>query len=93
MKGLAKFVGVLACMAITAVYGGLVFSYLWGWFATPFGLPAIHIAWAIGIMLLIRSRYPSEKESTFTALLEETYTSLVHSSLIWLMGYICSFWM
>jgi hypothetical protein len=42
----------LVSVVVTSVFAGFVFVTLWGWFAVPFGLPAIGIFQSLGIMTL-----------------------------------------
>lgn len=56
----AAVFGSLAAIILTLVWGafwaGLAASVLWGWFAVPiFGLPALGVAQAYGIALVLRS--------------------------------------
>lgn len=57
---MAAVFGGFAAIILTLVWGafwaGLAASVLWGWFAVPiFGLPAIGVAQAYGIALVLRS--------------------------------------
>lgn len=56
----AAVFGSLAALILTLVWGafwaGLAASVLWSWFAVPiFGLPALGVAQAYGIALVLRS--------------------------------------
>lgn len=56
----AAFAGILAAAILGIVWGGfwtgLALSVLWGWFAVPlFGLPALTIWQAYGLVLLVRT--------------------------------------
>jgi hypothetical protein len=46
-------IGVVGLMTILAIYGGVVFWLMWGWFMVPLGLPQIGIAWAIGLSTIV----------------------------------------
>jgi len=57
---LAAVLGGFAAIILTLVWGafwaGLAASVLWGWFVVPiFGLPAIGVAQAYGLALVLRS--------------------------------------
>lgn len=57
---MAAVFGGFAAIILTLVWGafwaGLAASVLWGWFAVPiFGLPALGVAQAYGIALVLRS--------------------------------------
>lgn len=46
--------GVLALIAMSAVWRGYVLAVLWGWFVVPvFGLPTLSIVAAIGVSLVV----------------------------------------
>lgn len=48
------YIVLIALGVILSLLRGLVISILWGWFAVPlFGLPAIGIAYAIGLSTLL----------------------------------------
>ncbi len=56
----AVLFGVLAVTVVALVWGafwgGLTLSVLWGWFVAPlFGLPALSIAQAYGLALVMRA--------------------------------------
>lgn len=54
---MTKFLQWLALWGIFTTIGSLVrgwiLSILWGWFIVPFGAPALGIAWAIGIAIVV----------------------------------------
>lgn len=61
-------VGIALAAILSAVWSGYVLTVLWGWFIVPFGLPALSISWAFGLILvvsLLRSpaRKPREDET------------------------------
>lgn len=48
--------GILAVVGLSIVLGlirGFVLSYLWQWFAVPFGLPEISVIHAWGLSMLV----------------------------------------
>lgn len=49
MGALLVIAGIIAYLVGVVMLRGWVMSILWAWFITPFGLPAIGIAWAIGL--------------------------------------------
>lgn len=54
MTALLMIVGVFAVSIVGIIWKGYVLSILWAWFAVPvFGLPALGIAAAIGVALVI----------------------------------------
>ena len=46
-------------IALVAIYEGFAIWILWGWFAVPLGIPAIGLAHAIGVDLLIGMFQPA----------------------------------
>ena len=54
MKSIAGIIALITFIGVVeALLKGFVLSVLWGWFAVPLGVPAIGIAGAIGIALLV----------------------------------------
>lgn len=61
-KIIAAIIGIAFFLALSAIVGvasaalmGWVLVVLWSWFVIPvFGLPALHMAYAVGLMLLVR---------------------------------------
>lgn len=53
--GILIFIVALAVLPAYFILGGYAVSMLWLWFAVPLGLPAIGIAQAIGINILVAS--------------------------------------
>jgi uncharacterized membrane protein SpoIIM required for sporulation len=50
----AAAAGVLALMVLSSMWKGYVLTVLWAWFLVPvFGLPALAIAPAIGLALVV----------------------------------------
>ena len=57
--------GVLALGVVAIIVRGFVLTKLWGWFVVPvFGLPALHIAAAVGLSLLLGYLLSTTKEKT-----------------------------
>ena len=70
---LAKIgIGMIAVLIATplviamALYHAVVLWLLWGWFMVPLGVPAIHIAWAIGIKMVANMLAPPQPRSEDT---------------------------
>jgi len=53
MEVILVVVLVGAFVTAVAIARGFVLTYLWAWFVVPFGAPAIGVAWAIGISLIV----------------------------------------
>jgi hypothetical protein len=57
MKNIKEFFGIfwsfIFLFLLSVTLEGLVFSYLWLWFVTPFGVKAISILHAFGICVMI----------------------------------------
>jgi len=46
---------LVGVIAVSSIWSGYVFSILWAWFIVPlFGLPALSVAAAIGVTLVVR---------------------------------------
>lgn len=48
-------IGKLLVAILTTLLGAFTTTQLWGWFGVPLGLPAIGLAHAIGISLLVNN--------------------------------------
>lgn len=93
---MAKAIGWLILIALdipSVIFRGLVLSALWLWFIVPLGVPAVGIAWGIGIALLVGliTKNPHVAESdadeeplvrAFTKVFSNVFVSL----LAWGMG-------
>ncbi len=54
MKTIGIIVTSMSFFALSCLYSGFALSVLWGWFIVPtFNLPALNIASAIGISLIV----------------------------------------
>jgi len=53
MEKFIKGVGWLALFIPTIIFSGFVTAELWGWFVVPLGVPAIGIAHALGLRLVV----------------------------------------
>lgn len=54
MAAFGGFVGLLALMVLSSMWKGYVLMILWAWFVVPtFGLPALAIAPAIGLAMVV----------------------------------------
>jgi putative Mn2+ efflux pump MntP len=49
----ALIAGIVLLLFVLSIVRGLVFAQLWAWFVMPFGAPAIGIAHAIGLAVLV----------------------------------------
>lgn len=64
---LGGFAALVLTLVWRAFWAGLAASVLWGWFAVPiFGLPAIGVAQAYGLALVLRSFRGMMPEDTKT---------------------------
>lgn len=72
-KGCGLLLVALAALVLMPIYQGFILSIVWVWFMVPFGLPAIGIAWAIGLTIVVRlithtnRAEPEEEKSKKTA--------------------------
>lgn len=68
---LGSIVGVGLLMVFSAIFNGYALSVLWGWFIVPtFGLPALAVAPAIGVALVVsylthQELKPNKKDEGF----------------------------
>lgn len=46
-------VGILVMAVVEILLKGWVLTFLWDWFAVPFGLPSLGVAHAIGLAALV----------------------------------------
>lgn len=90
-------IGILTLISVvvTSIFAGFVFVTLWGWFAVPFGLPAIGIFQSLGIMTLfgmflvpmgIRLALNTKNEQSLLTVLSApilTYALILLSGWIW----------
>ena len=54
LAALGGFVGVIGLLVLASMWKGYVLTALWAWFVVPtFGLPALAIAPAIGIAMVV----------------------------------------
>jgi hypothetical protein len=93
MAAVLVILGVIGVIVFQSMLGGYIFSWIWEWYAVPFGLPSIHVAWAIGILLLIRtpaSRTVKGEQREFGEMMVE---STIHMLIIWFIAWVASFWM
>lgn len=68
---------VIACAEVPL--DGWVFSKLWRWFAMPFGVPAVGVWRAVGIILLVR--YVTARRKTEPLTFDENIEALVGSAM------------
>jgi len=64
MKYVGYIVTFVFIVFVNSVISGWAFSVLWGWFiVSAFGLPALSIPMAIGVMMTISFAMPTKEES------------------------------
>jgi hypothetical protein len=77
--------------ALAAILQGVVLSVLWGWFVVPLGLPALGIAHAIGIALVVRfltHRHTSKKTDDESPIRRELFGLFVLPPLALVAGWV-----
>jgi len=78
--------------AITLVITGLVVKVLWGWFVvTAFGLTAITLSQALGVVLLVSiltHQYVPKKGATIEVLTEVWVDNTVYPIVLFILGWI-----
>ena len=96
LAALGLVVLVAATVVVSAVFNGYVLSILWGWFMVPvFHLPALSVAPAIGIALVIgylTKQLPpdiEEKErSTASKIARLVGLAVFHPALVLVFGWV-----
>lgn len=79
---------IIASIIVGMVWGGWVFSQLWSWFIVPvFGLPALSVAQAMGISLVVSSlaSHNQKEEKDLTASMIRLGVNAVFSPLMFLV--------
>lgn len=95
-KAILNIIGGIFYALILFLYG-VVLKALWGWYMTPtFGLPAISLAQAIGIILIISllttSQYTGQDDMDVEAHIHEAIYMIAYPLLILLFGWIVHFY-
>lgn len=99
----SALLGGLAAIVLTlvwgAAWGGFTLSVLWGWFVVPlFGLPALSIAQAFGLALVVRSandinsQSEKSKDGLSTAIMRLFFLPPLLSELFLLLGLAAKAW-
>jgi hypothetical protein len=88
------FLVTMALIVPSAIANGYVLSTLWGWFMVPiFGLPALGIVAAMGVMTVVSYmtasiRYAKDDRDTSEQVIEAIVYAIVRPSMALLVGYI-----
>ena len=94
MTGLA-IIGALVLIPVTSILNGWVLTKLWGWFVVPvFGLPALSIAPAIGLSIIVgyltihanKSNDSSSNDGVGLALFKAISTPLLYLFFGWIVS-------
>jgi hypothetical protein len=81
--------GVVAIVAASAAWSGLVLSLLWAWFFVPaFGAPHLTIVQAIGAALVVRWLCRDDKESNSDKPLKDVARLFLEPTLVLLVGWV-----
>jgi len=82
-------------MVFATIVRGVVLTILWRWFMMPFGLPALGIAWAIGVgmtlnyLLGIETKEADNKDKSFGDLLiPATVKVIMTPAMVLLLGWL-----
>ena len=96
---LGGLAAIVLALVWGAAWGGFTLSVLWGWFVVPlFGLPALSIAQAFGLALVVRSangissQSEKSKDDLSTAIMKLFFLPLLLSGLILLFGWVAKAW-
>lgn len=87
---------VLAAILLSPILYGWVSTYLWVWFIVPFGLPALALPHAIGLILTIRafvgfegpSGNPNNKRTLSESLVALIGTAFFRPFVVLFLGWI-----
>lgn len=88
MGALIALIFVFAFAIVLAMARGFVLSYLWSWFLTPFGLPEIGIAHAMGISLLVAFLTYHYVERTSEEALTALVVDVAHCAIALSVGWV-----
>lgn len=95
MAAFGGFVGVLALLVLSSMWKGYVLTVLWAWFVVPtFGLPALAIAPAIGLAMVVsflthQRDASKEPEGDFSARMAKSVAhALVMPALVLGIGWV-----
>ena len=85
----SRVVGFILWLILLS-YSSSTLTWLWHWFIVPFGLPAITIPWALGLMsvvTLLSSTTPPDETSDMLKLF---LTSFYAITLAFVVGFLAS---
>ena len=92
---LGGLAAIVLALVWGAAWGGFTLSVLWGWFVVPlFGLPALSIAQAFGLALVVRSangissQSEKSKDDLSTAIMKLFLLPPLLSGLLLLLGWV-----
>lgn len=92
--------GFLGSFLLSSIINGMVLKTMWGWFmVTTFQLPvlslpvAIGLAATVGLVVFQGDRKKAEEENWIQIWIEGVATSISHSLITLIVGYICKSYM
>lgn len=98
--GTLKMIGFFGSWLITSIIKGAVLKTMWGWFmVTTFQLPVLSLAVAIGLsatvgMVVYQGGRKKADDETWTDIwIGGVVTSISHSLITLIVGYICKSYM
>lgn len=89
-----KVVTFILLLAFIAIIRGAVLSVLWGWFIEPLGVPAINVAGAIGIAVIVamltqrKADAEEEKKPAMLRITEAVTIDFFGAAFALLIGYV-----
>jgi len=93
-------IGFFGSWLITSIINGVVLKTMWGWFmVTTFQLPALSLAVAIGLSATVGmvvsqgGRKKADNETWTEIWIAGVITSILHSLITLIVGYICKSYM
>jgi hypothetical protein len=71
----AILLGIVGLLVAASLINGVVVMLLWRWYVVPFGLPALSLAWAIGVGLVALALSPMPTQKTTCRLAKQQSTA------------------
>jgi len=96
MKAIGWITVTFIGLFVTSLYRGFVLSLCWVWFVVPFGTPAISIAHAMGISLVVgfltskSGKKPDTDDEFAEVLMRGLVQSTLFTTIVWPIAWAIS---
>jgi len=96
MKAIGWITVTFIGLFVTSLYRGFVLSLCWVWFVVPFGAPAISIAHAMGISLVVgfltsqSGKKPDPDDEFAEVLMRGLVQSTLFTTIVWPIAWAIS---